>query len=636
MKGVKASTIVIVLDCFISWDGNDGPCTDDCYASRGGIYNPNASASYVSQGIYSLHIDQSLGSGTGVSIGSYGDANGEYGYDTIIPGFKGSNSAVTHQVIAGIETTTWWLGVMPLNPRPFNFSNLPEPQISFLSQLRINNMIPSTTWAYTAGAKYRYNGVFGSLTLGGYDAGRFAQSGTNITVPMGMEQETDLTVGVQRITTFSGATSGTTSLLPETNGIYAVIDSTVPEIYLPQDACDAFATNFNLEWNATVGTYLVNETQHENLLSKNETISFQLGASSTPSNDSITVDVPIAALLQTLSFPLLGQDAGNATSYYFPLKPTESTQPTTYTLGRAFLQEAYIIADYERNNFTVASCTWPGTNPSETIIPIYTVSDEPKPPPDPSSTLSPGAIAGIVIGAIAALLLLVILILCLRRRRATKKQAEQFPSLSDPFANPHRPSITARLRGWSWSRVPGSPTGTGGNHNSVLRGTGYELPEKPADPTPGEAVVAAYEAERKRTLSGELDSAGLHEMYAGRKDPVEMEGDGVRNGFGGVGGYYGPPEERVNGRKEVHEMEGSVVSSQTGTPLPSPPLPSPGQLEALARQERDAFERNAANNPSAYLAQHGRSQSDSSIETWHAFKESERDGDGDVDEFGWD
>ncbi|CAD6591030.1 MAG: hypothetical protein ASARMPREDX12_004894 [Alectoria sarmentosa] len=44
----------------------------------------------------------------------------------------------------------------------------------------------------------------------------------------------------------------------------------------------------------------------------------------------------------------------DTTRYYFPLR--QAVNESQYTLGRAFLQEAYVIVDYERSNFSVSQC----------------------------------------------------------------------------------------------------------------------------------------------------------------------------------------------------------------------------------------------------------------------------------------
>ena len=40
-------------------------------------------------------------------------------------------------------------------PRPSNFSSFNDPILSFMQNLRNEDRIPSTSWAYTAGNRYR-------------------------------------------------------------------------------------------------------------------------------------------------------------------------------------------------------------------------------------------------------------------------------------------------------------------------------------------------------------------------------------------------------------------------------------------------------------------------------------------------
>lgn len=76
-------------------------------------------------------------------------------------------------------------GLIGLNPRPTNFTNFTDPVPSFLSTLKNRSMIPSLSWAYTAGNQYRSDKVLGSLTLGGYDASRFESN--RLTLPFNQQ-----------------------------------------------------------------------------------------------------------------------------------------------------------------------------------------------------------------------------------------------------------------------------------------------------------------------------------------------------------------------------------------------------------------------------------------------------------------
>jgi hypothetical protein len=171
-------------------------------------------------------------------------------------------------------------------------------------------------------------GVLGSLVFGGYDSSRFTPN--SLTIPMSPDVSRDLVVGVQSIS-MANSSHPQTSLLPS-GGIFAFIDSTLPYIWLPLDACQAFESAFGLTWNQTSEMYLVNNTLHAKLLASNANVTFTLGVGK---NGGETVDIvlPYASFDLTATPPLLK----NTTSY-FPLK--RAANDTQYTLGRAFLQEA--------------------------------------------------------------------------------------------------------------------------------------------------------------------------------------------------------------------------------------------------------------------------------------------------------
>lgn len=172
-------------------------------------------------------------------------------------------------------------------------------------------------------------GVLGSLIFGGYDSSRFTPN--NVTIPMSTDVSRDLVVGVQSVTSTSGSSTAEHLLLPS-GGIFAFVDSELPYIWLPEDACSAFEHTFGLVWNSTSEMYLVNDTLHTQLQSKNISITFTLGVGKS-GGETIDITLPYAAFDLTASPPLVEK-----TTSYFPLK--RAANDTQYTLGRAFLQEA--------------------------------------------------------------------------------------------------------------------------------------------------------------------------------------------------------------------------------------------------------------------------------------------------------
>lgn len=133
----------------------------------------------------------------------------------------------------------------------------------------------------------------------------------------------DLVVQLQSIK------SGTTSLLSETIPVF--LDSTVPYLYLPATACTLFETAFGLAWDNETQLYLLTESQHTSLKSKNPSITFSIG--NLTSTSKVDITFPYSAFDLMATYPLVQ----NATRY-FPLKRASDVEQ--YTLGRTFFQEA--------------------------------------------------------------------------------------------------------------------------------------------------------------------------------------------------------------------------------------------------------------------------------------------------------
>jgi hypothetical protein len=81
------------------------------------------------------------------------DGNGLYGLDTVGTMIDGGIE-LEGQIVAGIATKSFFLGLFGLDPRPSNFTDFENPQPSFMQTLKDNDRIPSLSFAYTAGAPY--------------------------------------------------------------------------------------------------------------------------------------------------------------------------------------------------------------------------------------------------------------------------------------------------------------------------------------------------------------------------------------------------------------------------------------------------------------------------------------------------
>ena len=140
-----------------TWVVQPGGCTidspDNCTDARGGAYDSTKSTTWNNNGFYQLAAETNLGN-------PYSSSNqkGDFGYETIgIPGQSGvANVSLEHQVLAGINTNTYYLGNLGLSSLNISFTqgSSSDTSPSFLSSLKNENLIPSLSFGYTAGAAY--------------------------------------------------------------------------------------------------------------------------------------------------------------------------------------------------------------------------------------------------------------------------------------------------------------------------------------------------------------------------------------------------------------------------------------------------------------------------------------------------
>lgn len=257
-------------------------------------------------------------------------AEAVFGNDTLGLGIQGSGGPVlTKQVIGAYSSTAFYIGMLGLNPASTNFTPQDQGIPSYMSTLKAGNLIPSSSFGYTAGNQYRLKQVLGSLTLGGYDSSRFTPN--NLTIPFAPDTRRELVAGIQSISSVDH--SGTTSNLLST-GIMSLVDSTVPQIWLPIAACQAFEKAFGLTFDETTELYLVNSSLRTQLQAQNANVTFTLGVTAA-GGQTTNITLPYNSFDLLVSPPTPGV-ANN--SRYFPLR--RAANESQYTLGRTFLQEA--------------------------------------------------------------------------------------------------------------------------------------------------------------------------------------------------------------------------------------------------------------------------------------------------------
>lgn len=175
----------------------------------------------------------------------------------------------------------------------------------------------------------------------------------------------------------------------------------------------------NITWNVTEELYLLEPWTYQALVAANPNFTFTLANGTS----KVDITVPYAALDLNVVLPINRVVPRNQTQKYFPVK--RSTDKSQYTLGRAFLQEAYLQVDYHRRIFNISQAAWPESDFASDPKPLYppnnntqTATADPKNSTSISNGLSQsqknGAIAGGVIGGV--LLLCALLLVATRVR----------------------------------------------------------------------------------------------------------------------------------------------------------------------------------------------------------------------------
>ena len=143
----------------------------------------------------------------------------------------------------------------------------------------------------------------------------------------------------------------------------------------------------------------MNDTLHEQLIGDDASFAFNIVAADNTNQTSISLVLPYANLYLQLSNTYPGIQN---TTRYFPLRRVANE--TQFTLGRAFLQNTYLIVDYERQQFSLHQSLYSAST-QRVLTPILSPASTSGSSSPPSSSpapagLSPGAIAGIVVANI--------------------------------------------------------------------------------------------------------------------------------------------------------------------------------------------------------------------------------------------
>jgi len=118
-----------------------------CIESWGGLFNSSQSETWHNLGDYTIGLEANL---------DYNNS-GTYGLDSISLGFSNAAGLPTlgSQVVVGIATDDYDMGVFGLGVHGTDLITYNATKPTYLTALKDTGLIPSLSWGYTAGAKYR-------------------------------------------------------------------------------------------------------------------------------------------------------------------------------------------------------------------------------------------------------------------------------------------------------------------------------------------------------------------------------------------------------------------------------------------------------------------------------------------------
>jgi hypothetical protein len=327
-----------------------------------------------------------------------------------------------------------------------------------LATAKQNSLIKSLSYGLQIGSPSL--DIEPSLVLGGYDRSLC------LTKPLNTQNRTFQLVNVSVGTNGSGwpfsvnitiaemnATGSQVGLMNKTASLPVLANPGVPYLHLPRATCDAIAKLLPVTYNEALGLYLWNtETdtrRYEEITTTYSYLSFTFRDET--SQDDQEIYVPFSLLDLELDSPIVPTK-----TRYFPCRPYAPEGGQPFHLGRAFLQAALLVQNWETNTTWLAQAPGPNnTSPSRPVIieeTDTTIAEMPNAPAwlatwngtlrdstwsqstssggsngssgspaeEEESSLSGRAIAGIAIGAVAGLAIIAAVIFFYVRRRRSK------------------------------------------------------------------------------------------------------------------------------------------------------------------------------------------------------------------------
>ena len=341
----------------------------------------------------------------------------------------------------------------------------------------------------------------GSLIIGGYDQGLYQDPGVEIQV---IANETRSLIAHVRSIVASNTLNGTLSAAFDLPSLPMAIDSGVSQLWLPPQVCENLAGALGLTYDNSTGLYLVNDTAHTRLLGLSPEFTFTVAANAT-SRETTNIVLPYASFDLEVSQPFY-----NTSRRYFPIRqaPTDDL----YVLGRTFLQEAYLIVDWERGNFTVSPYKHQSTGQGIVSIPPLDDDDGEDP-----VVLRPGVIAGIAVGALSGIVAMAIALYLLRRRKKASRKTSDRNGTSSPFPEDKKEVEVSELSDTGSRVAEASSVPIHELHHDPLR---HQLMSTPIYELPGAAVEQELDTGRRKAAKSGDDSKSIGRGDGGVKEGV--------------------------------------------------------------------------------------------------------------------
>lgn len=214
--------------------------------------------------------------------------------------------------------------------------------------------------------------------------------------------------------------------------ISALISSDIAEIWLPHTACSQLESAYGLQWNSSLNLYLLNQSQSDDLNRRKPIMQFQLAPiASTDPLEAVAIDVPWNFLMQNITI-------ANQVYTYFAIR--HAADESQFVLGRTFLQAAHLVVNHDNNSFLLRPARFPGNQKAIQSIDL----DLRK-----STTVTPGIIAGAVVGCVLSLALVVCGIFLYRKRRAETHasgvEEQDAAPVTELLHESHKPELPADI-----------------------------------------------------------------------------------------------------------------------------------------------------------------------------------------------